>query len=150
CTSYNDLETSIAEKVGNVEVMKINHHGSAYSSNSAFLRALSPEFMIVTSGARNTYQHPSRSVMERATQNGIVFITGGVSEQEWPRDLLPQMILVADDVNVYVEAGGRRYEIGGEIQTSFSDVEEASGADHAAEVHRSRIQNMNRRRAVEQ
>jgi hypothetical protein len=36
CTSYNDVETVIAMKVGNIEVMKINHHGSAFSSSGTF------------------------------------------------------------------------------------------------------------------
>ena len=139
CTSYNDVETSIAAKVGNVEVMKINHHGSSHSSNSLFLKTLSPEFIIVTSGARNGYKHPSRQAMNRATQFGAVLITGGVSGQEWPGgSLLPGMQLVEDDVNILVEAGGRRYEILGGVHPSFSDADEAKGLDrtHARDIIR--------------
>ncbi len=132
CTSYNNVETSIASKVGNVEVMKINHHGSLYSSNSLFLKTLAPEFMIVTSGARNRYQHPSRQAMDRATKVGAVLITGGLSEKEWPGgSLLPGMQLVEDGVDILVEAGGRKYEILGVVHPSFSDVDEQKGLDRA-------------------
>ena len=77
--------------------------------------------------------------MNRATQFGAVLITGGVSEQEWPGgSLLPGMQLVEDDVNILVEAGGRRYEILGGVHPSFSDADEAKGLDrtHARDIIR--------------
>src|SRR2546425_606253 len=132
CTSYNDVETSLAPTIGNIEVMKLNHHGSSHSSNSFFMRTLAPEFIIVTSGSKNTYQHPSRIVMDRITRGGHVFLTGGVSAQEWPDGvLLPGMEIVDGDVDIFVEAGGARYEIQGVVHRAFTDAEEANRADRA-------------------
>jgi len=112
CTSYNDVETELATKVGKVEVMKVNHHGSSYSSNPVFVRALAPEFAVVTSGDGNSYNHPGRDVMERFTPIAHVMITGGVSTAEWPgNQLLAGMEVLGGEAAIYVAPDGRSYRL---------------------------------------
>lgn len=142
CTSYTDLETSIATRIGNVEVMKLNHHGSGWSSNELSLKTLAPEVMIATSGSGNTYKHPDREVMKRAAHYGVVLITGGVSETAWPEEQVDKhMVIVGDDIQIMVDRGGRTYEIQKKQLRGFSDDEEASGADraHATEILTNRL-----------
>ena len=44
---WKDVEKPVADAVGQVEVMKSNHHGSADSNNSYFVSKLSPQAVIV-------------------------------------------------------------------------------------------------------
>jgi competence protein ComEC len=46
-------------------VLKVPHHGSAYSSSSIFLEAVSPLMAVVTAGRDNAYGLPSRETLGR-------------------------------------------------------------------------------------
>jgi len=63
--AYADLETPLAGVVGDIDAMKINHHGSRYSSNRAFLDSLRPEAVVISVGDRNTYHHPAQETLDR-------------------------------------------------------------------------------------
>jgi len=63
--TYADIETSVAPKVGRVDVYDVHHHGSRYSSNPAWLATLHPRIGIVSSGDGNDYNHPTAECLER-------------------------------------------------------------------------------------
>ncbi len=48
-----------------VDVLKVGHHGSKYASMSEFLKRVSPEFAIISSGKGNDYGHPHHQVLDR-------------------------------------------------------------------------------------
>jgi beta-lactamase superfamily II metal-dependent hydrolase len=48
-----------------VEVLKAGHHGSRTSSSSPFLNAVTPEVVIISAGAGNTYGHPHQEALDR-------------------------------------------------------------------------------------
>ena len=50
---------------GDIEVLKVAHHGSATSSSEIFLKKLSPDVACISVGENNTYGHPAREVMHR-------------------------------------------------------------------------------------
>ena len=52
-------------------VLKVSHHGSRTASGEAFLRAVSPQLALISSGRDNRYGHPHPSVVERLTGLGI-------------------------------------------------------------------------------
>lgn len=62
---YADLETPLSVIAGDVDVLKINHHGSRYSTNQAFLDSLRPEAGVISVGYRNTYGHPTQETLDR-------------------------------------------------------------------------------------
>ncbi len=68
---YADIETSVAPKVGQVDVYKVHHHGSAHSTNTAWLQTITPRIGIVSSGTGNTYSHPTQECIERLHDAGI-------------------------------------------------------------------------------
>lgn len=41
------------------DILKVGHHGSAYSSTPAFLAAVHPKFAIISCGLHNVFGHPS-------------------------------------------------------------------------------------------
>lgn len=55
-----------------VEVLKIAHHGSKYSTAAEFLEKIKPQLAVVSVG-RNNYGHPSLEVLDRLTSRGIKF-----------------------------------------------------------------------------
>jgi beta-lactamase superfamily II metal-dependent hydrolase len=63
--SNADLETPLAAIVGDVDAIKINHHGSRYSTSQVFLDSLRPEAVIISVGNRNTYDHPAQETLDR-------------------------------------------------------------------------------------
>ena len=63
--SYADIETSVAPAVGQVEVYKVNHHGSASSSNTAWMSATKPRVAIISVGNANSYGHPTSAALNR-------------------------------------------------------------------------------------
>ncbi len=63
--SGNDVETTVGPAVGDVEVYKVHHHGSAYSSNNAWLAATTPEVGVISVGDGNSYGHPTADALSR-------------------------------------------------------------------------------------
>jgi beta-lactamase superfamily II metal-dependent hydrolase len=62
-----DVETSVATQVGQVELYKVHHHGSRYSSNNTFLDAIQPLAAFISVGKDNTYGHPTADCLNRLT-----------------------------------------------------------------------------------
>jgi len=54
-----------------VDVLKIAHHGSKYSSSESFLDAASPEDAIISVGANNSYGHPTEAVISALRARNI-------------------------------------------------------------------------------
>ena len=52
------------------DVLKVGHHGSAYSSSRAFIDAVRPEYAIISVGRHNMFGHPAPSTIERLQQSG--------------------------------------------------------------------------------
>jgi len=46
------------------DVLKVGHHGSAYSSTPAFIRAVSPRYAVISVGRDNLFGHPAASTID--------------------------------------------------------------------------------------
>jgi competence protein ComEC len=56
---------------GPLDVLKVAHHGSRFSTSEQLLDQTHPKAAIISSGASNTYGHPSQTVLERLTAHRI-------------------------------------------------------------------------------
>lgn len=65
---YVDVETPVSGVIGHVNAMKVNHHGSASSSNSVFLKKLSPTVAMIDVGDDNRHSHPSQPALDRLVE----------------------------------------------------------------------------------
>ncbi|MEO6462116.1 MAG: T9SS type A sorting domain-containing protein [Candidatus Eisenbacteria bacterium] len=66
-----DVETTIGPQVGDVEVYKVHHHGSTYSTNDNWLAATTPEVGIIQVGDGNSYGHPTAGALTRLHNRGV-------------------------------------------------------------------------------
>lgn len=90
--TYNDVETVIAPLFGQVEILRVNHHGSGHSSNQTYVDTLNPEVSFVSCGA-NSYGHPDQVVLDRLAATGEVYLTNLCDES---RDYSKSTILHGD------------------------------------------------------
>lgn len=47
------------------DVLKVAHHGSAYTSSTQFLQAVAPQLAVISCGAGNSYGHPHTELLQR-------------------------------------------------------------------------------------
>ena len=105
---YEDIETSVAPKVGQVEVYKVHHHCSAYSTNATWIETTQPKIGIVSVGDGNGYGHPTGDCLEEL-HNGAVktyWTENGAGE---PPD--PAMDVVAGNVVVQFAPGASSFTV---------------------------------------
>lgn len=62
----DDIDVSLLD----VDVLKVAHHGSAYSSGKAFLDAVDPQAAIISVG-RNNFGHPSEKVLNLLKESNV-------------------------------------------------------------------------------
>jgi competence protein ComEC len=62
-----DAPTEVEETMnpGALDVLKLGHHGSRFSTGDTLLRRTQPRVVIISSGADNRYGHPAKDVLER-------------------------------------------------------------------------------------
>jgi beta-lactamase superfamily II metal-dependent hydrolase len=73
--TYHDIELSTAPEVGDIDVYKVNHHGSSHSNSATFISQLDPEVSIVTVGNGNIHGHPAQMSMDRLLATSTVYMT---------------------------------------------------------------------------
>jgi competence protein ComEC len=64
-------EKLLVEKYGDSlksDILLSGHHGSKTSSSDIFLKTVSPEYFVISSG-ENSYGHPSKEVLKKAREN---------------------------------------------------------------------------------
>jgi competence protein ComEC len=68
------VERRLAGRVGDVDLLKIGHHGSRSATSDAWLDELRPERAVISLGAKNRYGHPAAEVLERLAARGIAVL----------------------------------------------------------------------------
>ena len=61
----------LAGVTGQVDVLKVGHHGSAVSTSAAMLRGLQPELAVISAGEGNRYGHPTPACLEQLASAGV-------------------------------------------------------------------------------
>lgn len=60
-----EVEDTILNKNIDIDVLKVAHHGSRYSSSYEFLNVATPDYAIVSVGEENSYEHPHQEAINR-------------------------------------------------------------------------------------
>lgn len=97
-----DMDTSVEQEIlndnmifGNIDVLKVAHHGSNTASSQAFLESISADIGCVSVSDKNTYGHPAKEVMERLYRN------------------IPNIYLTKDDGAITIKTNGKKIWIKG-------------------------------------
>lgn len=64
-------EKEILPKLGEVDLLKVAHHGSRSSSSQAFLDKVNPEYAVILVGKGNSYGHPHKETIKKLANKGI-------------------------------------------------------------------------------
>ena len=59
------VEKILLDKNIDVDVLKVGHHGSAYSSSKEFLDKVTPKYAFISVAKENSYGHPSKDTLNR-------------------------------------------------------------------------------------
>jgi len=96
-----DIETLLAPLVGDIDVLKVAHHGSNTSTNQALLDATTPEVAIISVGDGNDFFHPHPSVTQRLLDSGVTVYQ---TERGWLD--LDGPVVAGGDVTIEVDEDG--------------------------------------------
>ncbi|MBI4598669.1 MBL fold metallo-hydrolase [Candidatus Uhrbacteria bacterium] len=78
-----------------VDVLKVAHHGSAYSTSQKFLAIARPRYALISSGEGNDYGHPHPVLLQRLRDFQV---------QTWRTDLDGDLLVTSDGGEPTVEA----------------------------------------------
>ena len=68
-----DQEREFVQEVGDIDVLKLGHHGSKVSVDTDLLETLKPELSIASAGEGNRYGHPSDACIDAVRDAGGAF-----------------------------------------------------------------------------
>lgn len=77
-----DISTEIESLLDlrEIEVLKIAHHGSKYSTSEDFLKETKPELAVISVG-KNSFGHPTEEVLKRLEQLGVEVLRTDVDQE---------------------------------------------------------------------
>ena len=68
--AINEKEMLNANCDLDVDILKVGHHGSNYSTTVGFLNEVTPDYAVISVGEGNRYDHPNEEVIERLYKHG--------------------------------------------------------------------------------
>jgi len=69
--AYVDVEEALIAELGDIDVLKVGHHGSRTSTSEALIRATTPRHALISAGRANRYGHPAPDVVRRLEDGGV-------------------------------------------------------------------------------
>ncbi|KKR04157.1 MAG: hypothetical protein UT30_C0011G0003 [Candidatus Uhrbacteria bacterium GW2011_GWF2_39_13] len=66
-----ELESIFGSRSGDIDVLKIGHHGSLTSTSWSFLNQVHPEMAFLSLGADNDYGHPHPTILQRLQEQEV-------------------------------------------------------------------------------
>ena len=57
--------------LGNIDLLKVSHHGSNTSSSKGFINSINPRYSFISVGKNNRYGHPNKEVLNNLYNSKI-------------------------------------------------------------------------------
>lgn len=88
------IEETILNKNIDIDVLKVAHHGSRYSSSYEFIQKATPEYAIISVGEENSYNHPHQETINRIKKyTNNIYMTKDVGT----------ILLISDGTNIDIK-----------------------------------------------
>ncbi len=68
-----EAEQEIQGQCKDIDVLKVAHHGSKYSTSAEFLQTIQPELAVISCGRNNRYGHPHGETLQRLDERMIEY-----------------------------------------------------------------------------
>jgi hypothetical protein len=107
---YEDIESSVADKVGQVEVYKVHHHCSRYSTNDKWLSVVKPKVGIISASGKIGFNHghPTKECLDRLHNAGVKTYWTEEGGGAKPK---PEWDVVAGNIVVEAEPIGNEFKV---------------------------------------
>lgn len=79
--------------LNNVDILKVGHHGSKYSSSQEFLRLIKPKYSLISASSNNRYNHPHIETLNRLKEEGSIIFKTSINGMI--------KIIIKDDLKIY-------------------------------------------------
>ena len=89
------VEQLLSKEVIDVDVLKVGHHGSKYSSKKDFLSKVTPDYAIISVGKDNSYGHPSKETIDNIKK---------YTDKIYRTDQLGTIILTSDGTKIEINS----------------------------------------------
>ena len=67
----DQLQQIVSDGLGDINVLKVGHHGSKVAVDDATITTLNPEAALISVGAGNSYGHPSQVILQVLQNHGV-------------------------------------------------------------------------------
>ncbi|NNG15263.1 MAG: DNA internalization-related competence protein ComEC/Rec2 [Gemmatimonadales bacterium] len=112
------VEALLEGRIGQIDLLKVGHHGSASSTGAGWVQELQPKAALVSVG-RNTYGHPDPGALARLEGNGVSI---------WRTDRDGLVTVVTDGRTMEVR-GKRRRAVFADLRDSKLPLQCGAGTD---------------------
>ena len=106
---YHDIETSVAPMVGEVDLMHINHHGTATSTNPTWCNTLKPT--VAVSSCSDIGNGVAAKVLKNLKKVNAVIYTTGLAGKTKDNEDYKDVIRMNDDVVIKVPENGKEFTV---------------------------------------
>jgi beta-lactamase superfamily II metal-dependent hydrolase len=106
--TYKDIETGVLPSVGRLDVYKVHHHCSSYSSNETWLATTRPAVGIISTGDTNPYHHPAADCVARLHAHNVAAYWTETGAGATPQ---PGVDTVGGNIVVEVAPGAADYTV---------------------------------------
>ena len=91
--AYQKIEDEILSSGYDIkaDILKVGHHGSETSSSDSFIKAVKPQYSIISCSRNNSYGHPAKLVLDILENNNT---------EIWRTDLRSTVTAVSDGFNI--------------------------------------------------
>ena len=100
CESEGEKEILDSGADVSADVLKVGHHGAEYSSSYRFLRAVMPDYAVISVGSDNSYGHPTEEALSRLRDVGA---------KVYRTDLQGDIIVTCDGSEIEVTTNKNTY-----------------------------------------
>lgn len=76
------------------DVLKLGHHGSSTSTSDRFLKAVNPQYAVISCGKGNDYGHPHKETLDKLSASHI---------KTFRTDKQGTILLISDGKEIYIE-----------------------------------------------